>query len=94
MSPECEHDHWAPIPLRWRHVIAGDVIVGKGKPLLVELVKRDPGGLTVLLYSYREEFYVDADETVQVLVPAAEREAIREVREQLGGRIMDGRRAS
>lgn len=86
-------DHWAPIPLRWRHVLPGDVIVGKAKPLMVRDVRPDPGGLTVRVYGFEQPYYVDADEVMQVLVPAAERTAIASVREQLGGQII-GRVAS
>ncbi len=85
---------WVPVPLRWRHVIAGDVIVGRdGTPWLI--VTRGCDGSVGAMHTDddRHTSAVDPDATVQVLVPATERECVELTREQLGARLIERRTA-
>lgn len=85
-----DHDAcWVPIPLRWRHVLPGDVIVGKGKLLMVQAVARKPSSILINLHGHAADFRRDPDETVSVLVPFAEREALVLLRTELGARVIE-----
>ena len=85
-------DAWVPVPMRWRHVVAGDVIVGHDGGLwLVAVRGRD--GLTTAMRTGADQHSapVDPDDVVQVLVPVTEREAVELTRDQLGARLIERR---
>jgi hypothetical protein len=96
-------ERWAtdvlvPVPLRWRHVIAGDVFIG-----------RDDQEWIVTKNGYHWEWTgwdlfveregrvvragrrIDPDDVVEVFVPAVERDAVELIREQLGARLIERR---
>lgn len=88
-SPE----NWTPVPLRWRHVKAGDVFVADGRTWMVIAVSERPelGWLTSVA-SGADQFEaveVDPDEVVSVLCPAPEANALARVRDELGGSVID-----
>lgn len=84
---------WVPVPLRWRHVIAGDVFVGgdralwtvagavPGKHFHVE-VRRGANTFTT---------EIDPDDVVNVLVPVLERDAVELSMDELGARLIERR---
>lgn len=82
---------WVPVPLRWRHVIAGDVFVGKEQALWsVKDIRSHAAHLTVYTQS-GQHYYpadVDPDDVIEVLVPALERDAVELTREELGARLV------
>lgn len=83
-------DCHTPIPLRWRHVRPGDVVVLKDK--LWEVVGTNTQDVvTVIRGGKTHSAAPDADATVPVLVRHQEREALQIAREQLGGTVMDRR---
>ncbi len=85
-------DAWVPVPVRWRHVLPGDVIAGRDGALWLITV-HEPNGMVIAARSFRKRFtdHPDPDETVHVLVPATEREAVELTREQLGARLIERR---
>lgn len=92
--PECTHqDCYTPIPLRWRHVQPGDVVVLKDK--LWEVTATDMQGQWAEAFVARGEKThradLDPDATVPVLVRHQEREALQTAREQLGATVVDRR---
>lgn len=98
MNAELPRDVWVPVALRWRHVIPGDLFIGgTGAPWLVVSVDREPSG-NLLAVAMRHDgprkADVDPDDTVQVLVPVAEREAATVARELLGARLIERRSAA
>ena len=82
-------DVWVPIPLRWRHVRPGDIVLGKhDRPWMVT------SGMPRVVTVRSDREYVtepDPDDTVSVLVPVTERDALRLTRDELGARITDRR---
>lgn len=86
---------WVPVPLRWRHVIPGDVFVGKDDRLWqVTDLTHDRGMLIeVTCQSVLDVFYdeADPDDTVNVLVPVLERDAVELTIEELGARLVSRR---
>lgn len=85
-------DVWVPVPLRWRHVQPGDVIVGtNGRLIAVEATGGHGQQVYVHLHGHALPFPLDPDDTVQVLVPVAERDALVASRDQLGARIAERR---
>ena len=86
-------DVWVPVPLRWRHVVQGDVFVGQGSLWHVSRIGLEKGELTVDVYSGADEWRgpVDPDDVINVLVPVAERDAVELCREELGARLIAGR---
>lgn len=94
MTAPLPADAFVPVPLRWRHVLAGDVMVAPGGALwLIAVRGRD--GLTTAMRTGADQHSapVDPDEVVQVLVPVAERDAVELTREQLGARLVERRTA-
>lgn len=89
-------DTWTPVPLRWRHVQLGDVIAGGG--LLWSVVQLGGYGtaLNVRIACGARDWSgeVDPDETVSVLVPLPERDAVELTRDQLGARLTERRSGS
>lgn len=92
MTPEEFETCWVPVPLRWRHVVTGDVLQGKeAAGLYVERAMRDERGRVVVqVYSaagvWRGD--VDPDETVQVLTPVPMAQAVAITREQIGMQLI------
>jgi hypothetical protein len=95
MTPEEFATCWVPVPLRWRHVVAGDVIAGKGgHAWLVEQVppfyvlnrgaERYPG-------PDGKRHPVDPDEVVQVLTPVPMAQAMALTRAELGTQVIERR---
>lgn len=86
---------WVPVPLRWRHVVAGDVIVGNGGKLWqIEQSHPTAAGWRLVTGPGVAHAYVgDADEVVKVLVPATEADAAALTIEQLGARLIERRTA-
>lgn len=86
-------DCWIPVAIRWRHVRAGDVFTTPTGALWLitscgeledhRLASGTNGKLTF------EEEPVDPDETVTVLVPAAEAAARDLARNELGAKVVD-----
>jgi hypothetical protein len=94
---ELPPDVWVPVPVRWRYVRSWDLIVGKNKAIwAVERIGCSYGpGLEVTAVCGPDSFTddVDPDETVQVLIPVAERDAVELCREELGARLVEQRTA-
>lgn len=88
-------DAWLPVPLRWRHVLAGDVFVARNGTLWhVISTGTAPTGQFLVATSRGPEEYgstVDPDDSIQVLVPVAERDALRLTRDELGAALVERR---
>lgn len=88
-------DAWVPVPLRWRHVLPGDVFVGRDESLwLVSDNESARGGLRVRARQGGDSYFsrdVDPDDVIPVLVPTPERDAVELTREQLGARLVERR---
>lgn len=89
-------DTWAPVPLRWRNAIAGDVFFSvKTGDLwhVTEIEDVEPFPLTVHLNhgGDRHQAEVDRDAVVHVLVPITERDVLRLTRDELGARVIERR---
>lgn len=94
MSATLPPDVWVPVPLRWRHVVAGDVFVAPdGSPWVVARREPSQGLIAVQVVQADDPFnsYVDPDDVINVLVPAVERDAVELTREQLGARLIERR---
>lgn len=87
-------DAWVPVPLRWRHVRAGDMFVDReGQPWFVADIRERDGQLRVetLLRGGGWTGEVDPDDVIPVLVPVLERDMVELTREQLGARLVERR---
>ncbi len=84
-------DAWVPVPVRWRHVQPGDLVLAGATPWLITHVQDD--GTVVGQHTFRERHHArpDPDDVAQVLVPVTEREAVELAREQLGARLVERR---
>jgi hypothetical protein len=84
-------DAWVPVPIRWRHVIGGDIVLDPaGAPWHVS--ENDLLGTWVLQQGLREfQRQADPDEVVNVLVPVPERDAVELARDVLGARLVERR---
>lgn len=93
MTPVELATSWVPVPIRWRHVIAGDIVIGEdGAPWAITDV--DHLGTWVAQNGPREyQSRPDPDDTIPVLVPVAERDAVELTRDQLGARLVERRTA-
>lgn len=88
---------WTPLTLRAELVRAGDVIVGRdGVPMLCTLDAWPLVGPKVTFevqtgqdHPLARSYTVARDRTVTILVPHADRNALLELRRQLGARITD-----
>lgn len=93
MTAPLPADAWVPVPLRWRHVIASDVVLDCDGALWA-ITDVDHLGTRIAvngLHEYRSR--PDPDEVVPVLVPVTERDAVELTREQLGARLVERRTA-
>ena len=89
---ESPPDAWIPVPIRWRWVQPGDVVVAPdGQLWLITLCPRDGEVIGQRTFHERNSGRPDPDDVVQVLVPVAERDAVELCREELGARLV-GRR--
>lgn len=83
---------WIPVSLRTRHVIAGDVFVGKDGGLWhVTKSGATTDGTWALVVDqgdYVTGGGMDPDDVIDVLVPALERDAVELTREELGARLV------
>jgi hypothetical protein len=92
MTPEEFATCWVPVPLAWRYVDRGDVIVGRNAtPLLVESHGGRGGQMAVHLYGWDHPFLVDPDEVVRVLTPVPMAQAMALTRTELGARVIERR---
>lgn len=83
-----------PVPLRWRHVTAGDLIVGKeGAPLRVRQAPAPSNESTACVVTPDSEWsgHVDPNRVAQVLVSAPVADALHLLRNQLGARVIERR---
>lgn len=82
---------WIPVTIRWRHVRGGDVIAGTdGNLWMIEARdRRWTEWVSVRRGDQQFDDYVDPDETVTVLVPAAEAAARDLARNELGAKVVD-----
>lgn len=88
---------WVTVPLRWRHTAPGDAFVGAGA-VLWRITGTGPAGAQWRLDVARAgevilPYVGDPDQTVDVLVPVAERDGYVLLREQLGAAITERRTA-
>jgi hypothetical protein len=84
------NDAWVPVPLRWKHVLAGDVFVGKDGALWTVTETNGLGRGIVTVRRTSEQTYsapVNPDAVVSVLVPVLERDALRVCRDELGAQL-------
>lgn len=87
-------DAWVPVPLRARHVVEGDVMVGRDhRTWLVALVQHGLDGRVTLgamrTADTRHPATLDPDEPVTVLMPVCDRDAVEVARDVLGARLID-----
>jgi hypothetical protein len=90
MSPEDFETCFVPVPIRWRHVVAGDVIVGKGGLSWI-VAGRPLGGGVELRAIGKWTGTVDPDDVVQVLTPVPMAQAVALTREQIGMQLIERR---
>jgi len=91
MSPEELPSAWVPIFIAWRHVVAGDVVLG-GDGALWHIAEVDESGTWIAERGRQTyESRPDPDATIAVLVPVTERDAIELGQEQLGARLVQRR---
>lgn len=93
MTPTELATSWVPVPLRWRHVVTGDVFVGKDQTLWT-VAGAVPGrhfGIEVRSGANTFKTVIDPDDVIPVLVPVAERDAVELTIEQLGARLVERR---
>lgn len=86
-------DCWCPVPLRWRHVLPGDVVLDPDRRSWMLTDRPMSGGLTVTRGAHSYTATPDPDAVVDVLVPVAEREAVEVARDQLGAALVARRTA-
>jgi hypothetical protein len=87
-------DVWVPVPLRWRHVHPGDTFVGRESRLwhVTGIGPHEAEFRVDAVNSYTPfTAMVDPDDTINVLVPVSERDAVELCREELGARLLAGR---
>lgn len=95
MTAHLPADAFVPVPIRWRHVAAGDVFVGRdGRLWHVTNAAPSPRAGTSVVAVHADDVVgadVDPDEVVHVLVPVTERDAVELCIDELGARLMAGR---
>lgn len=85
------NDAWVPVPLRWKHVRAGDVFYSAKTEDLWTVTKIEHGSPSVVRVTHNGRPHLvemDPDATVAVLVPVPERDALRVCRDELGARLV------
>lgn len=87
-------DAWVPVPLRWRHILPGDMVVAPDDQIwhVIE-VWSGKCSTTATAERGKERFSrdVDPDDVIPVLVPVVERDAVELTRDQLGARLVERR---
>lgn len=93
MTTELPPDAWVPVPLRFRHLVEGDVFLGSDGALwhVGQVHHGAQTRVAVQCGDAKRVGDLDPDETVEVLVPVSEREAVELTREQLGARLVERR---
>lgn len=90
-------DCYVPVPIRWRHVIAGDLFLDRnGNPWHVtDANTRGRTGCRVVAVcrDLTLDRAVDPDAAVTVLMRADERDAANLLRTELGARLIERRSA-
>lgn len=92
MTTALPRDVWVPVPLRWRHVIEGDIVLGgDGRTWLIAVRASD--GSVGAMHTAEQRFSdsPDPDDVIPVLIPVIERDAVELTREVLGARLIAGR---
>lgn len=84
-------DAWVPVPLRWRHVRPGDVIVGRENVLWNVWGSREAMGRWAIDAFGMATVYGDPDDVVNVLIPVPERDAAGAVRDELAATLVERR---
>lgn len=90
-------DVHVPVPVRWRVVRPGDVIVGEdGELYMVTAVLVAPRGVELRLThgKYDERHWGDPDQVANVLMRVELKDALVLTRDQLGARLMGTREGS
>jgi hypothetical protein len=88
-------DVYVPVPLHWKHVLPGDVFVGKDGALW-HVEETGPSLSTsydviAVRGAKVHKADVDPDDSIQVLVPVTERDALRLTRDELGATLVERR---
>ena len=82
-------DAYVPVPLRQRHLLAGDVFVGQGGQLWTVAVGTRPGYLTATIGQTVRAAEVDPDQVFNVLVEVPMAQAVSVAREQLAMQLVE-----
>lgn len=82
-------DAWTPVRLRWRYVRPGDVFVALGR--LWAVVGINGWHMAIVSDGRYLTHVIDPDEEIDVLLPAAEAEALASARVELGATVVDRR---
>jgi hypothetical protein len=90
---ESMNNAWIPVAVRWRFVKPGDVFVSEGDLWAVlmtgEYGENERWSVDVARGEAQDSgVEVDPDDEIDVLLPAAQAEAVKLAREQLGGRMI------
>lgn len=104
MTPEEFETAYVPVPIRWRHIVAGDVFVGQHGALwtVVEIRTHNvspengyPHGMLGVRATNggatRFEPSVDPDEAMHVLTPVPMAQAVALTRAELGMQLIERR---
>lgn len=87
---------WAPLPITWGVVCAGDSFLGEGDTVwhVNDVRHRPTGEVAVVAACGAAVFEVDVpgDESVEVLFPISERDACTLLADELGARMIERRR--
>jgi hypothetical protein len=93
MTPDELATAWVPVPLRWRHVIAGDTFADRDGALwhvtmAGDLWRRGSLSVSAIKGEFPMDAQVDPDDVIPVLIPVTERDAVELTIDQLGARLV------
>ena len=94
MTPAELSTYWVSVPLRARHIVAGDVVHGRdGRPWMVVAANVVQNSIVTTAQAGEDciEVRSDPDHTISVFVPVLERDAIELTVDQLGARVIERR---